>query len=148
MRVVDPISGSKFRVPGKEQRAPATSPNSTQNPELETRNLPNACMAAAVDLEKNRVLVTALEAENRSLNERLATEKRTTAALTELNETRKGENAALRDAVAAKNETLAAKDVVIAAQDKLVAALKAKKTSPWRRLGDVLIGAAVFAILK
>ena len=105
-------------------------------------------MAAAVDLEKNRVLVTALEAENRLLNERLATEKRTTAALTELNETRKGENAALRDAVATKNETLAAKDVVIAAQDKLVAALKAKKTSPWRRLGDVLIGAAVFAILK
>ena len=105
-------------------------------------------MAAAVELEKTRVLVSALESENRALNERLETEKRTTAIFTELNETRKSESEALRAAVTAKNETITAKDMVIASQDKLVAALKGKKQSPWRRIGDVLIGAAIFAILK
>ncbi len=68
--------------------------------------------------------------------------------LLELNETRKSENAALRTAVAAKNETIAAKDAVIAAQDKLVTGLKSKRSSPWKRLGDVLIGVAIAAILK
>jgi hypothetical protein len=65
-----------------------------------------------------------------------------------LNETRKSENDALRAALAAKNETIAAKDAVIAGQDKLIDALKQKKTSPWKRLSDVLLGAAIFAILK
>ncbi len=105
-------------------------------------------MAVAVELEKTRELVSALESENRGLGERLETEKRTTVILMELNETRKAESEALKAAVAAKNETIAAKDAVIASQDKLVAALKVKKRSPWSRIGDVLIGAAVFAILK
>ena len=105
-------------------------------------------MAMAVELEKTRMLVTALETENRALIERLTTEKATTAIQTELNETRRGEADALRNAIAAKNETVAAKDAVIASQDKLVEALKKKKLSPWRRIGDVLIGAAAIAILK
>ena len=104
-------------------------------------------MATAVELEKTRVLVTALESENKLVNERLVTEKQTTAILTELNETRKSEAEALRTTVAAKNETIAAKDAVIAAQDKLVAGLKAKKPTPWQRLSDILIGAGVIAIL-
>ncbi len=104
-------------------------------------------MATAVELEKTRVLVTALGSENKLVNERLVTEKQTTAILTELNETRKSEAAALRTTVAAKNETIAAKDAAIAAQDKLVAGLKAKKPTPWQRLSDILIGAAAFAIL-
>ena len=105
-------------------------------------------MAAADDLEKTRVLVRELESENLLLTERLETEKRTTALLTELNETRKSESEALRITVAAKNETIAAKDAVIASQDKLIETLKRKKASIWRRLGDVLIGAAAIAILK
>ena len=105
-------------------------------------------MATAVELERTQVLVTALERENTALKERLETEKRSSAILTELAETRKAESDALRATVAAKNETIAAKDAVIGRQDKLVEALKAKKPSPWRRIGDVLIGAAVFAILK
>ncbi len=105
-------------------------------------------MATAVELEKTRILVGALESENSTLKTRLETEKRAMAILSELNETRKSEADALKAALAAKNETIAAKDAVIASQDKLVAALKTKKSSPWRRLGDVLIGAAVFAILK
>ena len=105
-------------------------------------------MATAVELEKTRVLVTALESENRAVNDRLETEKRTTAILADLNETRKSESDALRVAIAAKNETITAKDAVITSQDKLNAALKQKKTSTWRRLGDVLIGAGIFAILK
>jgi len=120
----------------------------TRNLELETRNLIGACMATAVELEKTRALTTAIETENRLLTDRLGTERHTTALLTELNETRKSEADALRAAVATKNETILAKDAVIASQDKLVEALKKKKPSPWRRLGDILIGAAAVAILR
>ncbi len=105
-------------------------------------------MATAIDLEKTRILASELETENQLLADRLETEKRTTALLTELNETRKSENEALQTTVAAKNETIAAKDVVIASQDKLVEALNRKKTSIWRRLGDVLLGAAAIAVLR
>lgn len=105
-------------------------------------------MAAAVDLEKTKVLVGELENENQLLTERLETEQRTTALLVELNETRKSESDALRSTVAAKNETITAKDAVIASQDKLIETLKRKKTSIWQRLGDVLIGAAAIAVLK
>ena len=105
-------------------------------------------MATAVELEQTRVLVLALESENHALAERLDTEKRTTVVVTELNETRKSEAEALRSVVTAKNETISAKTAVIGAQDKLIETLKKKKTSPWRRVGDILIGAAVFAIFK
>jgi len=105
-------------------------------------------MATAVELEKTRSLAAALEDENRALKERLETEKRLTVLASELNETRKKESEALRSTVAAKNETIASKDAVIASQDKLIEALKKNKSSPWRRIGDVLIGAAVFAVLR
>ena len=105
-------------------------------------------MAAAVELEKSRSLISSLESENRLLSARLETEKRTTDILTEINETRKSETDALRSVVGAKNETIAAKDAVIVSQDKLVEALKKKKTSPWRRVGDILIGVAALAIFK
>ena len=105
-------------------------------------------MATAVELEETRVFVTALEIENRTLTERLETEKHTSEILAELNETRKSESDALRAAILAKNETIAAKDFVIASQDKLVEALKKKKPSPWRRISDILIGAATIVILK
>ena len=108
----------------------------------------SACMATAVELEKIRFLATSLENENRALTERLASEKQTTTILTELNETRRGESEALKNAIAAKNETIAAKDNVIASQDRLVEALKKKKPSPWRRIGDILLGAAAIAVLK
>ena len=105
-------------------------------------------MAAAVELEKTRILVTSLENENRALGERLETEKRTTTILTELNNTRKGESEALKATVAAKNETISAKDVAIASQDKVVAALKKQRPSALRRLGDILIGVAAAIILR
>mgnify|MGYP007067076012 FL=1 len=54
----------------------------------------------------------------------------------------------MRATVAAKNETIAAKDAVIGKQDELVRELKNKKTSPWKRLGDVLIGVAVSTLLR
>lgn len=89
-----------------------------------------------------------MEQENKLLNERLETEKQSVVLLRELNETHKSETEALRSAVAAKKETITAKDAVIGKQDELVRELKNKKTSPWKRLGDVLIGVAVFAVLK
>ncbi len=107
-----------------------------------------ACMATAVELEKTRELVSALESENQALNERLETEKQTSAILRELNETRKSEADSLRAVVAAKNETIAAQEKVIASQDKLVAALKSKKRSPLGRVGDILIGAAAGMIFR
>lgn len=120
----------------------------TQDFRLTTSDSIPACMAAAVELEKTRVLVTAFENENRLLSERLGTEKRATAMLTELNTTRKGETDALKAAVASKNETIEAKDAVIASQDKLTGELKKQRPSPLRRLGDILIGAAAAIILR
>jgi hypothetical protein len=102
-------------------------------------------MAAAIELERTRVLAAALETENALLNERLAVERRATSLLTELAETRGRESAALRSAVDAKNEALKAKDAVIASQAD---SLKAKRPSPWRRIGDILIGAAAAMVLK
>lgn len=92
-------------------------------------------------------MITSLENENAALRTRLDTEKRATALLTELNETRKSETGALRTALAAKSEALTAKDAVIASQDKLIETLKRKKSSPWKRIGDVLIGIGVGALL-
>ncbi len=89
-----------------------------------------------------------LESENALLKERLETEKKTSALLAELNETRKSEGDALRNAIAAKNETLLAKDAVIASQDKLIETLKTKKSSPWKRFGDILIGVAAGMVLR
>jgi hypothetical protein len=107
-----------------------------------------ACAAAADDLIATRQLADTLDAENRALKERLETEKGASTLLRELAETRKAETSALQAAAAAKNEALAAKDSVIAAQDKLIEQLKRKKTSPWQRLGDVLLGAAIAVIIK
>lgn len=139
------VTSSEFGVPSKKIKKFS---DLTRNPEPGTRNIIPACMATAVELEQTRVLVLALESENHALAERLDTEKRTTVVLTELNETRKSEAEALRSVVTAKNETISAKTAVIGAQDKLIETLKKKKTSPWRRVGDILIGAAVFAIFK
>lgn len=129
--------------------APSSPSSDTRaNKAVADSKLINACAAATGELEKSRTLIDALERENKLLSERLELEKSTTDVLQELNETRRSETDALRSAVAAKNETIAAKDAVIAGQDKLIEELKKRKTSPWKRIGDVLLGAAVFAILK
>jgi chromosome segregation ATPase len=107
-----------------------------------------ACAAAADELAASRTLIDALEKENTELKSRLDTEKRTTALLTELNETRNSETEALRTALAAKNEALTAKDSVIVSQDKVIETLKRKKSSPWKRFTDVLIGVGLGMILK
>jgi chromosome segregation ATPase len=141
IRVNKAVESGELRVERKEiSKAPGS--------QIETRNLLNACAAAAEDLKATRQLVTALEDENAALERRLEVETETTALLTELNETRKSETENLRETVAAKNETIAAKDAVIASQDRLIETLKKKKSSPWKRLGDVLIGVGILAILK
>jgi uncharacterized protein YicC (UPF0701 family) len=93
-------------------------------------------------------LIDALERENAALKTRLDTERSANAILIELNETRKSEGEALRQTIAAKNETIAAKESVITAQDKLIATLKTKRTSIWKRIGDIAIGAAVGAVMR
>lgn len=93
-------------------------------------------------------LIDALERENIGLKTRLDTERSANVILIELNETRKSETDALRQTIAAKNETIAAKDAVILAQDNLIVTLKTKRTSIWKRIGDIAIGAAAAAILR
>lgn len=93
-------------------------------------------------------MAEALESENRMLKTRLEIEKQTTALLSELNETRKSETAALRATITAKNETIAAKDAVITSQETLITTLKTKKTSPWKRFLDVLVGVGVGVVLR
>jgi regulator of replication initiation timing len=100
------------------------------------------------ELGAARRLIGLLERENGLLKDRLETEKRTASLLVELNESRRVENEALRDAIAAKDEVIAAKEAVIESQGKLIEGLKNKKTSPWKRLGDVLVGVAAGMVLK
>jgi hypothetical protein len=100
------------------------------------------------ELKASRSLIDALESENFALKTRLETEKRASQLLEELNATRKSEADALRKALNAKNETIAAKDAVIAAQDKLIETLKHKKSSPWKRALDILIGVGVGAVMR
>ncbi|MEQ1604566.1 MAG: hypothetical protein ABL999_06830 [Pyrinomonadaceae bacterium] len=140
------LAGEGACVPGK------SSASKKQTLAVEGACVPGnvlaSCAAAVEELKASRILIDALEIENASLKTRLETEKQMTATLTEVNETRRSESDALRNAIAAKNETIAAKDAVITSQDKLVEALKKKKPSPWRRIGDILIGAAAIAVLK
>ena len=93
-------------------------------------------------------MIGLLEQENELVKERLETEKRASSLLVELSESRRAENEALRNAIAAKNETILAKEAVIAGQEKLIEALKNRKPSPWKRMGDVLIGVAAGMVLK
>ena len=108
----------------------------------------SACSAAIDELISSRALIDALEKENSSLKTRHQTDQQMIDLLTELDETRNAETEALRSTIAAKNEALNAKDAVIAIQDKLIDELKRKKPSPWKRLGDVLIGVGIAAIFK
>jgi chromosome segregation ATPase len=117
------------------------------NVESGTQPLIAACSATADELTASRTLIDALEQENAGLKARHQTDQQMIDLLTELNETRKTETEALRSAIAAKNEALMAEDAVIAVQDKLIDTLKRKKSSPWKRLGDVLIGVGIGVLL-
>lgn len=132
-------------VSGQSTQASKSSAGSS--PSSGTRAI-SACNVAIEELNASRRLIGLLEQENALLKDRLETEGRSTSLLTELNETRRAEGDALRNVVAAKNETIFAKDAVIANQEKLIELLKAKKSSPWKRLGDVLIGVAAGALIE
>ena len=112
------------------------------------RGLVAACVAAAEELAASREANAALEKENAALLSRLSDEKRMNDLLTELNETRRKEAGALRQTIDAKNETIAAKDAALKAQDELIAKLKGKRSSPWKRTGDILIGVGAAVLLK
>lgn len=107
-----------------------------------------ACAAAAIELAATRKLVDALEMENRSLRQRLATSAGVEQVLVDLTETRKEEASMLRKAIEAKDQTIAAKDTAIAKQDVLISELRSRKLSLWKRVGYILAGAAAVSILK
>lgn len=138
-------AGSKAQPPNSAESSPkpatrANDPGASQ--------IINACAAAVDELSATRRLAAALERENAALRDRLETASHIQAVLKELSETRRGEAEALRAAVTAKNETITAKDAAIAKQDTLIAELKKRKSSPWKRVGDVLIGVAAAMVLK
>ncbi|HEX2639370.1 MAG TPA: hypothetical protein VHL50_02315, partial [Pyrinomonadaceae bacterium] len=107
-----------------------------------------ACNAAADELKATRTLVSVLESENAALKQRLETEQRITALLTELDQTRTREAEALRQTIASQSATIQAKDTALAAQDKLIAELRRKKSSPWKRVMDVLVGVGAGMVLR
>jgi hypothetical protein len=127
---------------GRTRDEPGNSQISILNSQLAS-----ACNAAADELTASRALIDALEHDNAALKQRLEIEKQATQLLTELDQTRKSESEALRSALAAKNEALAAKDTVIATQDKLIETLNRKRSSPWKRVGDVLIDIGLGTLL-
>jgi chromosome segregation ATPase len=126
----------------KKDRARPDSQLSTFNSQLVS-----ACSAVADELTATRVLIDALERDKAALKQRLEIEKQSTQLLAELDQTRKSETEALRSAITAKNEALTAKDAIIASQDRLIETLKKKKSSPWKRITDVLIGIGVGTLL-
>jgi len=143
-----PPTNSAPGSPPSDTRA-SKSDAFTRSPETaKAVTLTRACAAAVSELEASRRLIDLLERENRLVKDRLETETRNVAVLTELNASRKAETEALRTALAAKTETLAAKDEVIASQQRLIDTLKTKKSSPWKRLGDILIGVAAGALIR
>jgi len=126
----------------------AGSTNSATAAKKNERGVIAACAAAAEELAASREAITELERQNAELASRLADEKKMNGILSELNETRRTESEALRQTIAAKNETIAAKDAAIKAQDELIAKLKNKRSSPWKRIGDILIGVGAAVLLK
>ena len=108
----------------------------------------NACAAAADELSGSRLLISALEEENAALRNRLEIETQISSHLAEAKESREAETAALHLALTAKDETIAAKDAVIDNRERVIAELKKKSRSPIKRITDILVGAAIFAIIK
>lgn len=142
------LLGVMLSVPAAYGQSTQPSTNSAPGSQTSATRAISSCAAAVAELEASRRLIDLLERENTLLKDRIETETRTTAILTELNASRKSENDALKTALAAKTETLAAKDEVIASQQKLIDSLNAKKSSPWKRLGDILIGVAAGMVLR
>lgn len=127
------------------------SPDSATN--AERRKTKNdaalaACAAAADELAAARNLIELLEKNRQLLEARLETEKRIADLALQLAESRRLETMALRQAADAREETIAALAARIEAQEKMIADLKKRKTSVWKRLGDVMIGVAAGAILR
>ena len=136
---------------GQSPLPPVNSAKSSPKPDIRAANeaaIRNACADAAEDLKATRKLADALDAENDLLKKRLETANETTAIYAELNETRRAEANALRETIKAKNETIAAQTKLIGSHERLAEKLKKKKPSLIQRIGDVLLGAAIFAVLR
>jgi hypothetical protein len=141
------LMSSVHAVHGQSTRAETNSAQSSRSSGTDARVFA-ACSAAADELKASRELTAAQDVEIGGLKEALNSERRTSALLEELDRTRKSEAEALRNAIAAKDEAIRTRDSLIATQDKLITALKNKKQSILRRVGDVLLGATVIAVIR
>lgn len=145
--VAPDVSGQSNPVRPSSAKSSRISAIPAQN-ERPTAEITAACSAAADELLETRRLVEALDFENAALVKRLETEREISSLLKKAGDAREAEAAALRSALAAKEETIAAKEAVIENRQQMIEVLKKKSNSPLRRIADLLIGAAVFAVLK
>lgn len=105
-------------------------------------------MAAAVDLESTRELAAELDKKSELLTERLRSEENANGLAAEMIRTQASAISSLKDAIKAKDDAAGSKDAVIAAQEKLIESLRRKRSSPWSRIRDILIGAGAVLIFK
>lgn len=138
-------AASRSQPPSSAESSPKPA---TLASEPDARNVVSPCAAAVEELAAIRRLVSALENENAGLRGRLETARRLEAVLIELNAERRGETDALRAAIAAKDKEIEAKDTAMKQQTEMISELKKRKSSPLKRLGDVLAGIAIAAILR
>lgn len=142
------LSGVKAQSP----QIPPTSVKSSLPSAIRAKGdehaLAAACSQAADELSAVRAFAASLESQARELRTALAAERELNALLTELAATQKAQTKALTATIDAKNEALDAKGRTIAAQEELIGNLKQKRSSIWRRVGDVLLGAGAAIILK
>lgn len=142
------VSGqSRQTQPNSAENLPSSATHAA-NRKTETDAALAACSNAADELAAARELNALLEEQRQLLKNRLEAEKQIAGLALELAESRRLETEALRRTADAKDEAIAALRERIALQEKMIAGLGRRKTSIWRRLGDVMIGIAAGAILK
>jgi hypothetical protein len=131
--------------PSAQAQTSSTDGSKLVTVKQETLNLANKALD---ELELQDRLIAAQDEQLRLTNERLETEKKTSAIALDLADSRKREAEALRAAVVAAKDAIAAKDSIIANKDKEIEILKKKKPSFLTIVKTVAVGIGIGMILR